>query len=150
MLRVLRVVLPVIVVLALAAPAVLAADPPYERGPIYTITFVRTDSNTTEAYLEQLSSVWWVMMAKAKEKGYIEDYMVLAGEAANEDDFDLMLITVFKNWAAFDTVEGPMRALEEKMFTDEEMRKRIQGFEDTGRVIMGSKTMQLLELKAPE
>lgn len=141
-----RFLLPILAIVLLV-PAAQAQDSPYDEGHIYGITFIRTGPNTTDEYLEQLSTVWVAMMEKAEQKGLIVDYMILAGQAANQEDFDLMLVTVFENWAAFDTLDDKMAALEAEMFSDEEMQKKIASFQSTGRVILGSKTMQELKLK---
>lgn len=89
--------------------ASFAQDEPdsFKDGSVYRVTMVRTDANSQQQYLEQLSKVYLPVMEAAKKEGLIKSYMVLTGAFSNAQDFDVMMLTEFENLAAMD--ESPER-----------------------------------------
>jgi hypothetical protein len=123
----------------------------YEEGTVWNITYVRAHANMEEQYLMGLAKTWGAAMEKFVDAGLIVSYKILSGEASNEDDFNLMLMIEFENFAAYDP--DPER---EARF--EELEKQVQ--EELGpkydktlmqypsiRDILGTKTMRELKLK---
>ena len=74
----------------------------YEDGSVWTLTFIRTAPNQEDNYLNDLAKTWAASMEEAKAEGLILDYKILDGNAANDDDFNLILMMEFKNFATFD------------------------------------------------
>lgn len=78
----------------------------YKDGTVWTVTFVRTSANRSDDYLKGLAQTWVANMEEAKKEGLIVSYKILQGNAANEDDFDLLLMIEDKNMAALDPDES--------------------------------------------
>lgn len=74
----------------------------YEPGTVWTLTFIRTAPNQGDNYLKDLSKTWVSTMEEAKAEGLILDYKILSGNAANDDDYNLILMIANKNFASFD------------------------------------------------
>jgi hypothetical protein len=123
----------------------------YDEGTVWNITYVRAHANMGDQYLLGLSKTWAAAMEKFVDAGLIVSYKILSGEASNEDDFNLMLMMEFENFAAYDP--DPER---EARF--DEIQKQVQ--EELGdkydetlknyptiRDILGSKTMREMKLK---
>ncbi len=105
-----RILLPLLALL-IASPA-LAQEPVYEEGSVWAISYVRTEPGQFDNYLEELSQVWKRLNDMAVERGYILSYHMLSSQAANRDDWDLMLLVEYPNMAALDNVEeryAPLR-----------------------------------------
>ena len=74
----------------------------YEPGTVWSLTFIRTAPNQSDNYLKDLSKTWVSSMEEAKAEGLILDYKILSGNAANDDDYNLILMIENKNMASFD------------------------------------------------
>jgi len=74
----------------------------YEEGTVWNVTYVRTHANMDNQYLIGLSKTWASAMEKYKDAGLIVSYKILVGEASNEDDFNMMLMIGFKDYATYD------------------------------------------------
>jgi hypothetical protein len=77
-------------------------EDPYEQGTVWTLTFIRTAPNKGGEYLKDLAKTWVSSMEEAQKEGLILSFKILQGNAANEDDFNLILMTENKALADFD------------------------------------------------
>ncbi len=74
----------------------------YENGSVWTLTFIRTAPNQSDNYLKDLAKTWVSSMEEAKAEGLILDYKILNGNAANDNDYNLILMIENKDFASFD------------------------------------------------
>ena len=74
----------------------------YDEGTVWTLTFIRTGANVADDYLKDLTKTWKASMEEGVKAGLIKSYKVLLGPAANEDDFNIVLMMENENMAAFD------------------------------------------------
>jgi hypothetical protein len=123
----------------------------YEDGTVWSLTFVRTGANKSEDYLKGLANTWVASMEEAKKEGLILSYKILAGNAANEDDYDLILMIENKNMASFDpddTRDAKFDAIEEKIKDKmgDEYEVTITNYDEI-RNLMGTKLMREIYLK---
>jgi hypothetical protein len=81
------------------------------------------------------------------EQGLIVSSRILRGEAANKDEWDLMILDEYKNWAAFDGLSERVLALANKVVGPEDVRIQSMKKRSEMREIVGSKSMQELLLK---
>jgi hypothetical protein len=125
----------------------LAEEKPYTEGSIWSVVMIRVKPGMRDVYLRELAPKRIALVAAAKKEGLILSAHVLSGDAANKDDWNLMLIVEFKNWEAFDTVTAKIDALTAKIYGPEE--QQVQTFVKRGdvREIVGEKKMQELILK---
>src|SRR5438445_11738566 len=89
-------------VLMLAAQTGFGQEKPYKEGSVWTVTFVKVKPGMMDTYLRDLGANRKKLMEQAKKDGLILSERLLSGEATGREDFDLILMVEFKNWAAFD------------------------------------------------
>lgn len=126
-------------------------DDKYEEGTVWTMTFIRTAPNQGDTYLNDLSNTWVASMEQAKSDGLILDYKILQGNAANSDDYNLILMIENKNLASFDPDQGAKAkwdAIEKKVrdAMGDKFDKVVKNYENI-RDIQGTKVMRELHLK---
>ena len=134
---------------ALAGTSVpaFADDHSYTEGQIVNVTRIRTVDGKFDDYMKWLDTTWKQQQEAAKKAGYIVSYEVMKVEPRTAEDPDLYLISRYKNWAALDgalakndeitkQVEGSVAASNQAQFARASLRR-----------ILGSSTMQVLDLK---
>jgi len=126
-------------------------DDVYDEGTVWTLTFVRTGANVAEDYLKDISKTWKAFMDEAVKEGYVKSYKILRGPAANEEDFNIVLMIENENMASFDPDperDAKMDAIEGKI--KESMKDKydetVKNYE-TIREIFGTKVMREIYLK---
>ncbi len=133
---------------AMSVPPLLAAqNRPYTEGSVWALTMVRTTAGMSDDYLRGLGTTWKPIIEEAQKQGLVTSYKVLSGNASGVDDWDLLLMVEYKNWAAFDGLADKFEPIQEKIVGgDDEARKlAVQRLEI--RRILGEKTTQELILK---
>ncbi|HEX5831657.1 MAG TPA: hypothetical protein VFY16_11800 [Gemmatimonadaceae bacterium] len=131
-----------------AAPAPATAQAaPYTEGSVWDMTFVRTRAGMDDDYLNNLRAQWKRQMDEAKRQGLVLSYRVIGAPPANRDDWDLMLITEYRNMAALDQADAKFRAIAPKLLgTEQEMRTQSVRRAEI-REILGEKVGRELILK---
>lgn len=127
-------------------------EDPFENGTVWSLTFVRTVANKTDDYLKGLSQTWAASMEEAKKEGLIIDYKILQGNAANSEDFDLILMIENKNMASLDPDEQRKEAFDaiQKKVQDKMGEKEFDATVtnyDSIRNLQGTKLMREIHLK---
>ena len=130
------------------APAYLGGQGrPYTEGSVWELTMVRTTYGMSDDYLRSLGTTWKHTLDEAKKQGLILSYKVLSTNASGPDDWDLLLMVEYKNWAVFDGLRDKMDPIERKVVgTEDQMRQLMTKRLDVRR-ILGGKTGQELILK---
>lgn len=64
---------------------------------VWTVTTVKVDPNMGDAYLEGIKKTWAASNEVAKNLGQIEDYWIYRSELPQSGDFNLLLVTKFKD-----------------------------------------------------
>jgi hypothetical protein len=131
----------------MASTSAIAEEKPYEEGTIWSVGLIRTEANMQEQYIKDLSNVWVKVMQAAKEEGLILSYKVLAGESANPDDWDIMLLAEFENYAALDGIDNKLDKLVVQLLGEEEEQIKASLEREKIRDSYGSKLMQEIIFK---
>jgi hypothetical protein len=134
-------------VLMLAAQTGFGQEKPYKEGSVWTVTFVKVKPGMMDTYLRDLGANRKKLMEHAKKDGLILSERLLSGEATGREDFDLILMVEYKNWAAFDGLSDKFRALAEKMVGSEDKQVQMMTKRTEVREIVGTKTMQEIFLR---
>ena len=134
-------------VLMLAAQTGFGQEKPYKEGSVWTVTFVKVKPGMMDTYLRDLGANRKKLMEQAKKHGLILSERLLSGDATGREDFDLILMVEFKNWAAFDGLSDKFRALAEKMVGSEDKQVQMMTKRTEVREIVGTKTMQEIFLR---
>lgn len=125
-----------------------AQERPFTDGSVWNISYIQTKDAYFLDYMNNLNKGWKRVMEDAKKEGYILNYMVLSSQPSNREDWDLMLLIEYKNWAALDGLMEKMNKVQEKLFgSDENERKESAVARNELREILGSKTAVQLNFK---
>jgi len=138
------------VVLAQAKAATPPARP-FQNGPVWTITFIHTKPGLSLKYMEFLAAEWKREQEALKKAGLTLDYKVIGAEAHSPNDWDLMLMTEFKDLATLEANEDKMEAVSMQAL-DLNDQKMLQGYQERSswREILGERLAReiILEPKA--
>lgn len=124
-----------------------AQERPYTNGSVWDVTYVKTTPGHFDDYLEDLAQGWKKVNDAAMEKGLIKSYKIISAPAANGEDWDLILLTEYPNWAVFDGADEKFDPIVEEVLGN--LGRQSQATIDRSklRVILGSKMGQELVLK---
>src|SRR6266581_6163862 len=78
------------------------SDAPYTEGPVWNITMVKAKYGMGDEYLKGLAKTFKGALDEAKKQNLILDYKILLGDAATQQDFNILLMVESKNMAALD------------------------------------------------
>jgi hypothetical protein len=127
--------------------ATIAQDKPYKEGTVWSITFIKVKPGMFDVYMRDLAAQRKKLMEEAKKQGLIVSEKMLSGSASGRDDWDLMLMVEYKNWAAFDGLSEKFDALALKMVGSEEKQVQMMVKRTEVREILGEKMVQELTFK---
>ena len=123
---------------------------PYRNGSVWNISFIRIKPGMDTAYLSYLAGPWKANQEAAKKDGLILSYRVISTEGHNPGDWNVMLMTEFKDLATMEANEDKGDALAQKMVGNDE--KQMQGYKDRSEIreVMGDRLAReiILEPKA--
>ena len=100
-----RAVLPAALLLCLASTGVAQQPRPYTEGPVNNFSYIRTKPGMFDKYMEYLGGNYKRVMEAQKKAGVILDYTVYTSPGATENDWDVLLVTTYKNMAALDNLQ---------------------------------------------
>lgn len=126
------------------------SDEVYNEGTVWTLSFIRVKANATEDYLKGIKNTWEASAREQVKAGLIKSYKIFLGSAANEQDFNLILMEEYPNLAAMDPTPEKLAAgrmidkkVEENM--KGEFEKTVSNYENI-RKWMGMKVMREITL----
>ena len=105
---------------------------PYRNGSVWNIAFIRMKPGMETAYLNYLAGPWKANQEAAKKDGLILSYKVIGAEGHTPGDWNLMLMTEYKNLATMEANEDKGDALAQKMVGNDE--KQMQGYKDRSEI----------------
>jgi hypothetical protein len=120
---------------------------PYTEGSVWSISMVRTTAGFRDDYLQSLTSTWKRINDEAKKQGLVLSYKVLSAAPAGPDDWDLLLLVEFKNWAALDGVNEKFEAIQQKVIGGQDAQRQLSTKRLEVRRILGGKNARELFLK---
>ena len=116
-------------VLLIAAISVYAqVNRPYHNGSVWNIAFIRIKPGMDSAYMNYLASSWKAEQEAQKKDGNILSYKVMSVEGHTPGEFNLMLLTEYKNLATMEANEDKSDAVAQKVIGNDE--KQMQGYKD--------------------
>jgi hypothetical protein len=112
---------------------------PYHSGPVWDIAFIRVKPGMDDRYMRYLADEWKREQEGLKNAGYILDYKVIQTESHSPQDYNVLLMTQFKDLATLEANEDKMEELAQQMFGG--MPKIESGYQDRAsyREIMGDR-----------
>ena len=120
---------------------------PYTEGGVWQITMVKTKPGMSDDYLKALAKIFKSTNDEAKRQGIITDYKILVGDAATQQDYDILLMIEYPNMAALDGLRDKTDPIGAKMVGTEDQQRQLAVKRLEIRDIMGDKTMREITLK---
>src|SRR5437588_1024928 len=135
-----------------ASAAVTTASPtqstaPYTEGGVWQITMVKTRPGMSDDYLKALAKIFKSTNDEAKRQGIITDYKILAGDAATQQDYDILLMIEYPNTAALDGLREKTDPIAAKAIGTEDQQRQLVVKRLEIREIRGDKLMREITLK---
>jgi hypothetical protein len=119
----------------------------YKEGSVWNVQFVKTNAGMGVDYINSLKTTWKATQDEALKQGLILSYKILDGQAANPQDFDIILLTEFKNMASMDNMDDKWDAISKKVVGDQAAMKTLRESRVNMRTINGGKLMREIVYK---
>jgi hypothetical protein len=120
---------------------------PYHNGGVWDLAFIRMKPGMETAYMNYLAGQWKAEQEAQKKDGNVLSYKVLSVEGHNPGEFNLMLMTEYKNLATMEANEDKADAVAQRVIGDDE--KQRQGYKDRLEIreVMGNRLAREIILK---
>ena len=92
------------------------------------MAFIRMKSGMDTAYLNYIATTWKAEQEAMKKEGLILSWKVLTTEGHGTQDFNIILMTEFKDLGTMEANEVKADALAQKISGDDQ--KQMQGYKD--------------------
>ena len=115
-------------VLTLSVVVFAQVNRPYRNGTVWSIGFIRMKPGMDTAYLSYIAGDWKREQEALKKDGQIISYRVLQTEAHGSTDWNLMLLTEYKDLATYERNLDKADALLQTVIGDD--NKQRQGYRE--------------------
>ena len=132
---------------AATAAKATGSSAPYNEGPVWALSMIKTKTGLEDEYLKQITGTVKPVYDEAKKQKIILDYKILNGEASDRNDFNILILVEYANFAAFDGLREKMDPLLAKVMGSEDQRKDMAVKRLDIREILGTKTMREITLR---
>lgn len=116
----------VALVLTLSVVALAQVNRPYRNATVWSIGFIRMKPGMETAYLNYIAGDWKREQEALRKDGQIISYKIMQTEAHTPADWNLMLLTEYKDLATYEKNLEKADALLQKVIGDDE--KQMQGY----------------------
>ena len=145
-----RIAVLCLVVLALTLCASMYAQMvkrPFHNGSVWTITFVRVKPGMDVAYMTYLSGLWKREQEALKKEGIVLSYKVIATEGHTTADFNLMLMSEYKDLATLEASDKKADAMAQQMVGNDLQQQ--QGYRERAEIreILGNRLAREIVLE---
>ena len=120
---------------------------PYNEGPVWTLTMIKTKTGLADEYLKQITETVKPVYDEEKKQKIILDYKILMGDSHNRDESNIIIMVQYANMAALDGLRDKMDPLVEKVMGNEDQRRALAVKRLDIREILGTRTMREITLK---
>jgi len=126
-------------VLTLSVVVLAQVNRPYRNGTVWDVAFIKMKPGMETAYLNYIATDWKRNQEASKKDGLILSYKVLTTEAHGTTDWNIMLMTEYKDMATMEANEAKGDALLQKVVGDDQ--KQMQGYRERLEIreVMGNR-----------
>ncbi len=137
----------VVLILTLSVVIVAQVSRPYRNGTVWDVAFIKMKPGMETAYLNYIATDWKRNQEASKKDGLIISYKVLTTEAHGSTDWNIMLMTEYKNMATMEANEAKADALLQKVIGDDQ--KQMQGYRERLEIreVMGNRLAREIVLE---
>ncbi|HEY0461792.1 MAG TPA: hypothetical protein VGC97_21855 [Pyrinomonadaceae bacterium] len=118
----------VVLMLALSVVVWAQVNRPYRSGSVWNIGFIKMKPGMETAYLKYIAEDWKREQEALKKDGQIISYKVITTEDHGADDWNIMLMTEYKDLATMEANETKADNLAQTVSGNDE--KQMQGYRD--------------------
>jgi hypothetical protein len=120
---------------------------PYQNGSVWSIAFIRVKPGMDEAYKKYLADQWKAEQETFKKEKMTLSYKVLTTEGHSPTDWNMLLMTEYKDLATMESNQPKEDAMAQKLFGDDQ--KQMQGYKDRSEIreVMGSRIAREIVLE---
>ncbi len=120
---------------------------PYRNGSVWNIGFIRMKPGMETAYLNYVATDWKRDQEALKKDGLILSYKVLQTENHGATDWNLMLLTEYKDMATLEANEAKEDATYQRLIGNDE--KQRQGYRERLEIreVMGGRLAREIVLE---
>ena len=133
--------------LALVPTLSPAQEKPYTEGSVWSISMIRVKPGMFDVYMREVLPMRKKINEEARKQGLLLSSRVLSGSSNGRDDWDVMFMDEYKNWAAFDGMSAKYDAIMVKVVGAEDKQVQVMTKRTEVREIIGDKVMQELVIK---
>jgi hypothetical protein len=117
-----------VVLLAVSAVVFAQVSRPYRNGSVWTIGYIRIKPGMDSAYMNYIATDWKRNQEALKKEGLILSYKVLTTEAHGTGDFNVMLMTEYKDLATMEANQSKAESVNQQVVGND--AKQMQGYKD--------------------
>ncbi|PYR24907.1 MAG: hypothetical protein DMF98_13930 [Acidobacteria bacterium] len=120
---------------------------PFHNGSVWNLAFIRMKPGMETAYLNYVAGQWKANQEAEKKEGLILSYKVLSVEGHTPGEWNLMLMTEYKDLASMEAGEEKADMLTQKTVGTDE--KQMQGYKERSenREVMGERLAREIVLE---
>ncbi len=120
---------------------------PVRNGSVWELAFIRMKPGMGSAYMQYLAAEWKKEQEALKGEGLILSYKVLETEDHSPGDWNLILMTEFKDLASMEANELKADAISQRVVGNDE--KQRQGYKERAdiREVMGTRLAREIVLE---
>jgi hypothetical protein len=135
------------IVLTLSIVVFAQVNRPYRNGSVWNIGFIKMKPGMETAYLNYVATDWKRDQEALKKDGQILSYKVLQTEAHGSSDWNLMLMTEYKDMATLEANEAKEDAMYQRLIGNDE--KQRQGYRERLEIreVMGGRLAREIVLE---
>ncbi len=115
-------------ILTLSVVVYAQVNRPYRNGSVWNIGFIQMKPGMETAYLNYIATDWKRSQEALKKDGQIVSYKVITTEAHGKDDWNIMLMTEYKDLATMEANQAKEDNLMQSVVGTDE--KQMQGYRD--------------------
>jgi hypothetical protein len=101
---------------------------PFRNGSVWSIGFIHMKPGMETAYLNYIATDWKKEQEALKKSGVALSYKVITTESHGATDFNIMLMTEYKDLASMEANEGKVDSMLQTTIGNDE--KQMQGYRD--------------------
>ncbi len=105
---------------------------PFRPGSAWSLAFIRMKPGMEAAYLNYIATTWKANQEAFKKEGLILSYKVLTTEGHSPSDYNIILMTEYKDLATMEANEPKADALAQKVEGDD--TKQMQGYKERAEI----------------
>jgi hypothetical protein len=120
---------------------------PYRNGSVWTMSMIRMKPGMDSAYLNYLGTDWKRNQEALKKEGLILSYRVLTTESHGSSDWDVLLLTEYKDLATLEANQDKADARVQKVVGDDQ--KQMQGYKERAEIreVLGTRLAREIVLE---